>query len=268
MQLSLFTLYRRRTGEVVASKEPECPAKVVPATVNKKGPRSNLNRTPLRSRIPQAVSTPITQRPTTTTTTTSPPTTKTGVVGRIGRPVANKTSGIVAPKVVKTVTAVTAAPVRQHNNGTSSGSRLATSRTTTTATPTTSHQRTSGENKPGATSTASSSSSNLLKSVKPGLTPVSTTQQTTLGSKIPRPSSGAQPKSSPPAQSARPLTAASSAPHRHPSSSSLLPRTAAAAAPMAGVKPSSSPLHKSTSRLQLTHNKGESSLRSDLVSAH
>lgn len=254
---------------------------------NKKGStnRSNLNRTPLRSRIPQAVSTPPSSRVTSATTTTikngnsgaavSPTSmaNSSNSLNRVGRPVANnKTTGLVAPKVVKSTTTAGISAVRHHNSGSSMVSHRVSP--TKAATPS-SNQPTSGDSKvagPTSTTTASSSSSssfcssssNLLKSVKPGL-PVSSSP---LTSKIPRPSSGAQhqTKSSPSAQSARPLTATSSA--RHPSSSSLLPRTTVVAAAMVGVKPSSSPLHKSTSRLHLTHNKGESSLRSDLVSAH
>lgn len=211
-----------------------------PPNNKKNSSRSNLNRTPLRSRIPQAVSTPPSSRVMTTTTTT---TIKNGNSGAavpapstasshrvVGRPVANnKTSGIVVPKVVKS-------PVRHHNSNLNISRGVSPTKLTTTTTP----------NKQ-VSATTTTASSNLPKSVKPGLP---------VNSKIPRPSSGAQPKSSPSASSARPLTGTA----RHPSL--LLPRT--------GVKPSSSlhPLHKSTSRLHLTHNNKGESLRSDLISAH
>jgi len=238
---------------------------------NSKGSRSNINRTPLRSKIPQAVTTP----PAPTRPSNGPAASTT----RIGRPLANNNrtstppSNIVSPKVVssKTSSSVAATPLRQHNNSSQpiSSRMLLASRTT----PSVSHQRL-------ASAATSPSSTNLLKSVKPGLPAAQPTATCSIqGSRIPRPSSsiissGGQPKSSPSAASARLVTHATSssssglsAAHRHPSSPSLLLQgNNSRTATTAGVKSSS--LHKSTSRLHLTH-KGESTLvRSDLVSAH
>ena len=120
-----------------------------------------------------------------------------------------------------------------------------------------------------------------VSTAQPTITPSASSSTVIQGSKIPRPScslsnvgcsSGGQPKSSPSTASARLNTHATSSSssfsslgsvHRHPSSPSLLLQ----ASRTGGVKSS---LHKSTSRLHLTHNnKGESSLiRSDLISAH
>ncbi|EFX89639.1 hypothetical protein DAPPUDRAFT_94923 [Daphnia pulex] len=246
---------------------------------NSKGSRSNINRTPLRSKIPQAVTTP----PAPTRLSSGP------AALRSARPSANNNrasttattpSNIVAPKVVSSKTSgnVTATPLRQHNSQAISSRMLLASRTT----PSVSHQRLAS-----ATTATSPSSTNLLKSVKAGLPVVAAQPPATCsiqGSRIPRPSSsssslissgGQPPKSSPSAASARLVTHATSsspglsAAHRHPSSPSLLLQgnNRTTATTTAGVKSSSS-LHKSTSRLHLTH-KGESSLiRSDLVSAH
>jgi hypothetical protein len=210
---------------------------------------------------------------------------------RSARPLANNNrastttattpSNIVAPKVVSSKTSgnVTATPLRQHNSQAISSRMLLASRTT----PSVSHQRLASAT---TTATSPSTSTNLLKSVKPGLPVVAAQPPATCsiqGSRIPRPNSssslissgGQPPKSSPSAASARLVTHATSsspglsAAHRHPSSPSLLLQgnNRTTTATTAGVKSSSS-LHKSTSRLHLTH-KGESSLiRSDLVSAH
>ncbi|XP_057366386.2 serine-rich adhesin for platelets-like [Daphnia carinata] len=232
---------------------------------NRAGSKLNLNRTPLRSKIPQAVSTP----PPATRPASAIPST------RNGRPLANnRASNIVGPKVVnKTSTVSNSIAVRQQNHYNSSiqSSRMLSTKTT----PTISQQRI-GSNETKST-VAASSSTNLLKSVKPGLPQATTAIH---GSRIPRPSSssGGQPaKSSPSAATARLASHASSsssamlaAAHRHPSSPSLLlqanNRTTTTTSGVKSCIPSH--LHKSTSRLQLTHNKGESSLRSDLVSAH
>lgn len=246
---------------------------------NSKGSRSNINRTPLRSKIPQAVTTP----PAPSRLSSGP------AALRSARPLANNNrasttattpSNIVAPKVLSSKTSgnVTATPLRQHNSQAISSRMLLASRTT----PSVSHQRLAS-----ATTSTSPTSTNLLKSVKPGLPVVAAQPPATCsiqGSRIPRPNSssssslissgGQPPKSSPSAASARLVTHATSsspglsAAHRHPSSPSLLLQgnNRTTTATTAGVKSSS--LHKSTSRLHLTH-KGESSLiRSDLVSAH
>lgn len=237
---------------------------------NKIGSKLNLNRTPLRSKIPQAVSTP----PPVTRPASAIPST------RNGRPLANnKASNIAGPKVVnKTSTSANNIAIRQQNHYNSSiqSSRMLSTKTT----PTIGQQRI-GSNENKSTVASASSSTNLLKSVKPGLA-----QPTAAihGSRIPRPSSssGGQPaKSSPSAATARLGSHASSsssamlaAAHRHPSSPSLLlqANNRTTTTTTSGVKSCipSSHLHKSTSRLHLTHNnKGESSLiRSDLVSAH
>lgn len=237
---------------------------------NKTGSKLNLNRTPLRSKIPQAVSTP----PPVTRPASAIPST------RNGRPLANnKASNIAGPKVVnKTSTSANNIAIRQQNHYNSSiqSSRMLSTKTT----PTIGQQRI-GSNENKSTVASASSSTNLLKSVKPGLA-----QPTAAihGSRIPRPSSssGGQPaKSSPSAATARLGSHASSsssamlaAAHRHPSSPSLLlqANNRTTTTTTSGVKSCipSSHLHKSTSRLHLTHNnKGESSLiRSDLVSAH
>lgn len=253
---------------------------------NSKGSRSNINRTPLRSKIPQAVTTP----PAPSRLSSGP------AALRSARPLANNNrastttattatpSNIVAPKVVSSKTSgnVTATPLRQHNSQAISSRMLLASRTT----PSVSHQRLASATT--TTATSPSTSTNLLKSVKPGLPVVAAQPPATCsiqGSRIPRPNSssssslissgGQPPKSSPSAASARLVTHATSsspglsAAHRHPSSPSLLLQgnNRTTTATTAGVKSSSS-LHKSTSRLHLTH-KGESSLiRSDLVSAH
>ncbi|KZS09899.1 Uncharacterized protein APZ42_025721 [Daphnia magna] len=134
----------------------------------------------------------------------------------------------------------------------------------TKTTPTIGQQRI-GSNENKSTVASASSSTNLLKSVKPGLA-----QPTAAihGSRIPRPSSssGGQPaKSSPSAATARLGSHASSsssamlaAAHRHPSSPSLLlqANNRTTTTTTSGVKSCipSSHLHKSTSRLHLTHN--------------
>ncbi|KAI9557373.1 hypothetical protein GHT06_017201 [Daphnia sinensis] len=230
---------------------------------NKTGSKLNLNRTPLRSKIPQAVSTP-------------PPATRPASAipsVRNGRPMANnKASNIAGPRVVnKTSTSSNNIAIRQQNHYNSSiqSSRMLS----TKATPTISQQRI-GSNENKSTVASASSSTNLLKSVKPGLA-----QPAIHGSRIPRPSSSSGPaKSSPSAATARLASHASSSSsamlaHRHPSSPSLLlqANNRTTATTTSGVKSCiPSHLHKSTSRLHLTHNnKGESSLiRSDLVSAH
>lgn len=269
--LSRCTWHRRSTssskGVNLTSKKSDVPNGKVDHppncnhNKNKAASKLNLNRTPLRSKIPQAVSTPPVTRPASATTPSS----------RIGgRPLGanNKTSAIAAAKVVNKTSNNVA--IRQHNHYNSSvqSSRMLLAKPT----PTISQQRIGcGENKWPA-----SNSTNLLKSVKPGLAQPTAAIQ---GSKIPRPnsvsSSGGQSKSSPSAVTARLASHATSsssiaAVHRHLSSPSLLLQ-ANRTTTTTGVKSCiPSHLHKSTSRLHLTHNsKGESSLiRSDLVSAH
>lgn len=188
--------------------------------------KANANR--LKSRIPQAVSSPPMRS---NVHQTAPAPVKNPVVGvgansRAGRATANNktTSGIATAK------SVTSPP--RHN---APASRVAPVRSTSNLT------------KPINRSSPANGSSALLKSVKPGL---AGSQQQPQLSKIPRPSQPS--KSGPAAQLARPRHQASSP------SSSMLPRT--------GVRGATR--LKSPNRAHLTHaNKGESASRSDLVSA-